>query len=292
MNYIKPFDPWRAVVCTCPPKYNLNVYTGCAHGCIYCYSTSFIKDFYRARIKRDFLKYVRRDLKALPDGAIITISNSSDPYQPLEEKYRYTRMFLEMVYERKEKDLGILILTKSSRVREDVDIISRLNAVVCLTITSIESKSKIEPYASSYEDMLNVAKTLKANSVPLVIRIDPVIPFINVDEAYKILKDFRDIADHFVISTYKARLDSFKRIALSFPNLREKLYELYFVRGVKIGNSYYLPPKLRKELLTPFIDFCLANDLSISTCREAISCGVKSKSCDGSHLLRLKSPAY
>ncbi len=292
MNYIKPFDPWRAGTCTCPPKYNLNIYTGCAHRCVYCYSTSFIRDFYNARIKRDFLKYVKRDLEALPVGTTITVSNSSDPYQPLEEKYRYMRMFLEMVYERKEKDLRVLILTKSSLVLRDVDIISKLSAVVCLSVTSIEIKSRIEPYASSYEDMLLVAKTLKAKSVPLVVRIDPIIPFVNVEEAYEVLRDFKDVADHFVVSTYKARLDSFKRIVLSFPNLREKLFELYIVKGVKIGNSYYLPLELRKELLAPFFDFCLKNDLSISACREAIPQGIRAESCDGSHLLRLKSPAY
>ena len=56
MSYIQPFDPWKSPLCTCPPKYSLNPYTGCGHKCLYCYATSFIKNFYTPRPKKDFLK--------------------------------------------------------------------------------------------------------------------------------------------------------------------------------------------------------------------------------------------
>ncbi|MFW6185960.1 MAG: radical SAM protein, partial [Halobacteriota archaeon] len=54
-DVVRPFDPWRSELCTCPPKYSFNPYTGCAHGCLYCYAT-YIPHFHNLRMKKDLLK--------------------------------------------------------------------------------------------------------------------------------------------------------------------------------------------------------------------------------------------
>ncbi|MEM2823473.1 MAG: radical SAM protein, partial [Thermofilaceae archaeon] len=98
MSYLKPFDPWRATsLCTCPFKYTVNPYTGCAHGCLYCYASSYIRRFFEPRPKADFIKVVARDLRRVPAGSLINISSSSDPYGPLEAEYGYTRSLLELI---------------------------------------------------------------------------------------------------------------------------------------------------------------------------------------------------
>ncbi|MEM2810857.1 MAG: radical SAM protein, partial [Candidatus Korarchaeum sp.] len=35
MRILRPFDPWRSELCTCPRKYSLHPYTGCTHSCLY-----------------------------------------------------------------------------------------------------------------------------------------------------------------------------------------------------------------------------------------------------------------
>ena len=62
---IAPFDPWKSKSCACPKKYCLNVYTGCAHRCLYCYSSAYIPDFFRPRQKKDLLKRVSKDIETL-----------------------------------------------------------------------------------------------------------------------------------------------------------------------------------------------------------------------------------
>ena len=44
---LRPFDPWKSQLCTCPAKLSLNPYTGCPHGCLYCYASSYIPRFAR-----------------------------------------------------------------------------------------------------------------------------------------------------------------------------------------------------------------------------------------------------
>jgi DNA repair photolyase len=93
---IKPFDPWGSPYCTCPKKFSFDPYTGCVHRCIYCYATSYIPNFYFPRRKRDLIKRVLKDCQKIPENFLISISNSSDPYQPLEEKYKEFRECLKI----------------------------------------------------------------------------------------------------------------------------------------------------------------------------------------------------
>lgn len=82
---------------------------------------------------------------SLPKGAIISLSNSSDPYQPLEEKFSFTRIFLERLVS---KPFKLLIITKSDLLLRDLDILSKLDVVISLTITSIKKASLMEPRCS------------------------------------------------------------------------------------------------------------------------------------------------
>ncbi|MEM4848307.1 MAG: radical SAM protein, partial [Ignisphaera sp.] len=80
LSIIKPFDPWRSSLCTCPTKWVVHPYTGCSHGCLYCYATSYIPKHYMVRAKGRFLERLRRDIPKIPRGALIEMSSSSDPY--------------------------------------------------------------------------------------------------------------------------------------------------------------------------------------------------------------------
>ena len=110
---IRPFDPWRSPLCTCPPKLSLDPYTGCEHGCLYCYASSYIKNFYRCRPKRNLIELVRRDLRRIPEDTLISMSNSSDPYPPMERRLKLTRRCLK---EFRGRNLRILIVTKGDTI--------------------------------------------------------------------------------------------------------------------------------------------------------------------------------
>jgi DNA repair photolyase len=282
---IKPFDPWRSPYCTCPKKFSLDPYTGCAHRCVYCYATSYIPNFYFPRRKRDLIKKVLKDCQRIPENSLISISNSSDPYQPLEEKYQEFRECLKIF---QNFNFRILIITKSNLVLRDIDLLKKLRCAVTITITTFKKEvlKKLEPKAPDSEKRLEALKILSENKIPTGLRLDPVFPYLNEDEIEEIVKRAKEVgARHIVSSTFKPRFDSWKRFEKIFPKIAQKLKPLYFEKGEKIKNSFYLPKEMRRELMEKVFKASQKYKISFATCREGFLDLKTSKSCDGSHLI-------
>jgi len=152
---------------------------------------------------------VERDLAQLPSGSLISLSNSSDPYQPLEEKLKLTRSFLEML---SGKSVRLLIITKSPLVLRDADILKDLDCAVSLTITTKSLDKVLEPGAYRAEERINALKALKQVGIPVIARIDPIFPILTEDEAKELVKELIDVVDHFVFSTLKLKKQIFRRL--------------------------------------------------------------------------------
>jgi len=280
--YIKPFDPWKSSLCTCPSKYNLNIYTGCSHGCIYCYASLYIKDFFRPRIKKNFFRCIEKDLEKIPPGSLLSLSNSSDPYLPQEKDMLFTRKFLGKLVGR---NLRVLIITKSNLVLRDIDILKKLNCACTLTLTSFKYYKKLEPFCPSSFERLEAVKILHNEGIKVGIRIDPLIPFLNVEEALDILYRCAPFIQHLTTSTLKMRFSLYRRIIKAFPQLKNKLYQLYFVKGEKKQGYLYLPLSLREEYLFPLKDACEKMGIKFATCREGMSFFNTAPACDGSWMI-------
>lgn len=284
---IRPFDPWRGKLCTCPLKLSFDPYTGCEHGCLYCYASSYIKDFRRCRPKENLLRLVRRDLAVIPKNALISMSNSSDPYPPMESQLKLTRSCFQEFLGR---DLRILIITKSDLVVRDLDLIRRLRAAVTITITTLDDDlaKRLEPNAPPPSRRLDAIRNLSGEGIPVGARVDPIIPFLNDEGVEVLLKEVKGSgALHVTSSTFKPRWDSWKRIMEAFPDVCGKLKPLYFDEGERIGRSYYLPRPLRFRLMSRVAEECKKLGLTFACCREGFIELNSGGSCDGSHLISL-----
>ena len=74
--------------------YNMNIYRGCCHGCIYCDSRSAcyqIDHFDTVRAKEDALRIIRDDLRRKVKTGVVGTGAMSDPYNPFEKKEELTR---------------------------------------------------------------------------------------------------------------------------------------------------------------------------------------------------------
>ena len=282
MALISRFDPWRSSMCTCPPKLTFNPYTGCDHGCVYCYASNYIPKFVSCRPKKGLLERLWREAAKLK-GETISVANSSDPYPRLEATAELTRRCLEILAE---SDCRIQIITKSTLVIRDDDVLSKVPSTVALTITTDDSEVArlLEPHAPSPHARLRAAEDLIGKGIPVSVRIDPVIPFVN-DKPERLVAALASIGvNHVTSSTYKIKPDNWRRFSVAMPAVAEKLKPLYFKQGEKIGGYTLLSRALRFKLMKNIRDLAIANGMHFGVCREGLA-ELNTAACDGSWLL-------
>jgi DNA repair photolyase len=275
---ITAFDPWKSRLCTCPDKLTFNPYTGCDHGCLYCYASSYIPRFHDCRPKKNLLPRLKREAARL-NGELISISNSSDPYPRLEQTSGLTRKCLEILAESR---CRLQIVTKSDLVVKDIDVLQKIPCMVSVTVLTADDRlsGKLEPSAPVSSRRLKAIETLVEASIPTTVRIDPVIPFLNddLDELVEVVADLGVL--HVTSSSYKVKPDNWKRFSAVFPEAATKLRPLYFSEGERIGRSTYLPKNIRFSLMKKAKELAEEHKMKFGCCREGFS--LNSAVCDGS----------
>ncbi len=284
MRLLKPFDPWRNNLCSCQPKYSLSAYTGCGHGCLYCYASSYIPNFYRPRPKKNFIQQLKRELPKIPKNSTIAISNSSDPYQPLEKENKLTHRALELL---KDFDLRINLITKSDLILEDILLLKKIKKLlISVSLTSLDPtlSKKLEPNCPPASGRLEAIKKL-SKFTPVVVRIDPLIYPLNTEKIKKIVKKIKEVgAKQIVTSTYKIKPDNFKRVSTAFPQHQKIWQKLYSQLGKRQNSFIYLEKTRRKKIIEKVRQETLEAGLEFSSCRENLK-ELNTTTCDGIKLL-------
>ena len=171
------------------PKNGMNLYRGCVHGCIYCDSRSSCyqigHDFEDVEIKRGAVKILEDQLRKRRKQCMISTGAMCDSYMPFEETLNITRQCLELI---ERYGFGLAILTKSTRILRDLDILKRINenarCVVEMTLTTYDEElcRKIEPNVSTTFERFRALETLRDAGIPTVVWLCPTLPFINDTE--------------------------------------------------------------------------------------------------------------
>jgi DNA repair photolyase len=160
----------------------VNLYRGCTHGCVYCYAPSLVHDERRwgdyVDAKINAPAVLERELRNLQKD-VIFISSASDPYQPVEAKYRLTRKSLEVI---RKHDFPVLILTRSPLVLRDLDILKNLRWVRVGFSISTASEHFYEPGVPSLERRLAALRKLSDAGIKTWVSLAPIIPKLILDD--------------------------------------------------------------------------------------------------------------
>jgi len=122
---------------------------------------------------------------------IIAIGTNTDPYQPIERRYKIMRGILQ-VLERAGHPVGIV--TKSALILRDLDILARMArrdlVKVAISVTTLDAKlaRTMEPRAPSPPRRLEALRQLVNAGIPTYTLVAPVIPAINDAEIERILE--------------------------------------------------------------------------------------------------------
>ena len=211
----------------------INPYTGCPHKCIYCYA-EFMK------------RFAKKDQEVL-------IGSVTDPYNPYEYKYEITRSILKQFIG---SNVNLQILTKSSLVTRDIDILKQIANVsvgVSMNTLNEDFRQQIESRASSVENRITTLKKLKEAGIKTYLFMAPIFPGITNFE--EIIFKTRPYVDFYAFENLNLRGAYMSRVLnliyKKHPNLK-KLYDSIYK---KKDNSYWL--SLEKEITS----FCNANKI-------------------------------
>ncbi len=180
---------------------SINPYRGCEHGCVYCFARpthaymglSAGLDFEtKLFAKPDAARLLEKELsKEGYQPRTIAIGTNTDPYQPIEKKWRIMREILEML-EAFNHPVGIV--TKSALVMRDADILARMAekglAKVALSVTTLDAKLSrtMEPRAATPSRRLETLRTLSEAGIPVSAMVAPIVPGLTDHEIERILE--------------------------------------------------------------------------------------------------------
>jgi DNA repair photolyase len=162
--------------------YNINLYRGCGHGCIYCDTRSAcygIIDISRIAVKRNAIELLERELAGKRKKGVISTGSMNDPYMPLEERTGLTRRALEVILR---YGFGVHIITKSALVVRDIDILTQLkttsHVIVSFSITTVDDAlaKQLEPGASPPSRRLQAMAQLRRAGIHSGALIMPLLP--------------------------------------------------------------------------------------------------------------------
>jgi DNA repair photolyase len=229
LNHVKQPDPWFGL------KYNMNLYRGCQHQCIYCDSRSDcyrIGDFSEIRVKVNALDLLEDVLPRKRIRGTIGFGSMNDPYMPVEREYQLTGKALEIISNNK---FPVHILTKSDLVLRNIGLlknISRVYAAVSFTITTADDELalKLEPGAPLPSARFRAMRKLAEEGILTGVTMMPILPFLEDSEQniYQIISQAQKNGATYIIPSFGVSLRPgsreyyYRKLDQLFPGIKEK----------------------------------------------------------------------
>ena len=295
-------------------RYCINVFTGCQHRCVYCYAASYEPE--HPGCKRDFEVLIRKDMEDLErfnvPPAPVHMSNSTDLFQALEERSGQARFALEQILSHRHRFNTVTILTKNPLLSVRLgygELLRRLGELpsdhpqyerfrqtgqpgfcmeVSLAFWSPEAAAAYDPGAPTVEQRIEGLRALAALHIPLVLRIDPLLPRSpltenplqsltdldlpeaqSLDDLEKLVRLAKELGvRHVVFSPMKI----VKPRGRSLSPIMQKLRRAYEIMAAPErldwrSGSWRLPGRMAVARITgPFLDLCRKHGVPAKFC--------------------------
>ena len=221
-----------------------NVYSGCSHGCIYCYAPAAVRrkreDFHQnPGTRTKLLHQLELDCKRSPgDGQRVLLSFTTDPYQPLDIEHCVTRFTITILHR---YGYNVQILTKGgTRALRDLDLFTTQDAfATTMTLTSAEHSRQWEPGAALPADRIYTIHAFHEAGIPTWVSLEPVL---NPVSALTIIRQTHTFVDLFKVGKLNhhplSRRIDWAEFGNRAINLLESLDQPYYIKD---DLAAYLP---------------------------------------------------
>jgi DNA repair photolyase len=244
--------------------YNMNLYRGCQHQCIYCDSRSEcyqIENFNRdVLVKVNAVELLRRELMGKRMLGTIGTGSMNDPYMPLEKELCLTRRALEVIAE---FGFPVHVITKSDLVVRDLDLLAEIQektyAAVTFTVTAADDdlSRRLEPGAPPSSSRLAALRTLSREGILGGITLMPVLPFIEDTEEniQQIVNLAAGNGARYIIPAFgmslrdRQRAYYYAKLDQHFPGLSARYKQAF-------GDRYHAPAQDAGHLEMVFNEMC------------------------------------
>lgn len=172
-----------------PFRWSLNPYRGCAHDCVYCFARATHRYLgLGAGVEFARVLFVKTNVADVLAAELarrtwrrerVAIGTATDPYQPIEGRYRLTRRCLEIFARFR---TPISLVTKGTLVLRDIDVLqdlsARAGATICFSVPTVDDDiwRRSEPGTAPPVQRLRAMERLVAAGIRAGVLMAPLLP--------------------------------------------------------------------------------------------------------------------
>ncbi|MFQ5710619.1 MAG: radical SAM protein [Candidatus Geothermarchaeales archaeon] len=278
MRVLTWFNPFKSRErFQCPPRLCVNVYAGCAYQCRYCYAWAYVPNFHRPRCKPNFKRNLKGDIeKALGRSLktlMVSISNSTEPLQPLEDEHKHTLYAVERLME---AGFRVILVTKNPLrllSGEYLEVLDPKKTLIESTVPFLDHRY-FEPHAPPPQKRIEGLGELVDAGFEVAARVDPVVPRWggvpgqSPKEIRGLIGMLAERGVSHVVAKCLRLVGALKNV---HPDFYLRLKPFYQGRGVWVGGCYELRDEVKVNLLTPLLEACEGYGITLSTCLDRVS---------------------
>ena len=271
----------------CSSVLRIDPYPFCEFGCRYCFASRATS--YRMKLKPDVVvNTFKKIVKILENrgikNTVFRLSALTDPFINEEREAKASLSIIKICLR---SSCKLIINTRGTLLTEEpwIEYLRMLGkagkVLVQITITHIDDNEvrTLEPSAPSISERFRVVNELAKMGIPVVVRLQPIIPRFNMGVAEDVVREsHRKGAKQIIVEFVKFADISEMEIIRRILDLDREIFEI-LPDEKQIG----IRKDIRREKLLQIQEEAKRLGIEFSTCKEGFICGHTAENCCGMH---------
>ncbi len=200
------------------------------------------------------------------------LSPTSDPFQPVNEKYKLSEKIIKVFVER---NLPLVIATKGRVSEEAIKLLAeQKDSVLEFSLLTLSERLRkfLSPRGASVRETLSFIEKASRFGIHTVLRLDPILPGVNdrLEDIYNLIREARERGiRHVIASCLDIPVPIKRHVLKALSSLDSSLpprYEDLYVE--RIRNSLHAKTEYRKKIFSEVRDVADSLRVTLSLCME------------------------